>query len=385
MYQGIDIPRSTSRLGHTFDGRRMQRDFSLYFTWIMQLKVTYNPINERNIFTNGDTVTGRVTLEVRNSGRINSLSIKFIVVSRVQWDGDEDPEDTTYHSEEKHFLVQGKHLNYSSVVAPGCYVYPFRFQIPLQDLPASYHSSFGTIQYKLEAKLSRSMKRDKKHETEITFVPRRDLTNNFKLMKPQRMTVNKNLNLFNSGEISMDVKLEKSGFFRGEQLKVVAYIVNNSSRVIKPKYCLYAEQTYFTKYGKRVQTRNLLKEVGEPIPRSASQTVTKVITIPQDAGISILNCPKIKVEYKLRVYLNVKFASNAEILFPVVILLTPQVHAVAPPRGVSGLGAFGSTSRPTHGPVPSALPIYQLPLPPPMNCNPSLTDSDNKYYSSDGL
>ncbi|KAM3611937.1 uncharacterized protein V6R79_026222 [Siganus canaliculatus] len=227
MYQGIDIPRSTSRLGHTFNGRRMQWDLSLYFTWIMQLKVTYNPINERNIFTNGDTVTGRVTLEVRKSGRINSLSIKFIVVSRVQLYSNDDPEDTTYHSEEKHFLDQGKHLNDSSVVAPGCYVYPFSFQIPLQDLPASYHSSFGKIQYKLEAKLSRSMKRDEKHETEITFVPTQDLTNNLVLMKPQRMTAKKNFNSnFNSGKIEMGVKLEKSGFFQGEWASQFTLMLN---------------------------------------------------------------------------------------------------------------------------------------------------------------
>ncbi|KAM3610887.1 uncharacterized protein V6R79_010182 [Siganus canaliculatus] len=368
----------------------------------MDLKVSYNPINERNIFTNGDIVAGQVTLEVSKSCEIDSLSIKFKAESKVQWSEHNGQSTTVYHSTEKYFkmehcFIRNKNVKgddsktllthqsgetYSSVVAPGCHVYPFSFQIPLQDLPASYHSTVGKIQYKLKAKLSRSMRMDKKHETEITFVPRQDLTNNLAVMTPQHETMDKKMKLFNSGKISMDVKLEKSGFVQGEQLMVVAYIVNSSSREITPKYCVYRKRSYFAKRKRKVNTKDLLKEVGEPIPRSASQNVTKVITIPQDADISILNCQNIRVEYRLRVYLDVKFAADPEIKFPVIILPTPQVPAVAPPPGVSdfGFGAFGSTSAPMWGLVPSAPQVNDLP--PPYASHglyPSLTDSGKKY------
>ncbi|KAG7258424.1 hypothetical protein CRUP_029521 [Coryphaenoides rupestris] len=89
---------------------------------------------------------------------------------------------------------------------------------------------------------------------------------------------------------------------------------------IKPKYCLYLKTSYFASKKRKVTTKDLLKEVGEPIPRSASQHVTRVISIPPTADVSIFNCAILKHEYRLRVYLDVKYASDPEVKFPVVIL-----------------------------------------------------------------
>lgn len=90
-------------------------------------------------------------------------------------------------------------------------------------------------------------------------------------------------------------------FFPGEGIKVVASIHNKSSRDIKPKYCLYEKISYFAKGKRRVQTKDILKEVGDAIPPSAGQTVTRTITIPPTTCASILNCNIIKAEYRLRV------------------------------------------------------------------------------------
>lgn len=87
----------------------------------------------------------------------------------------------------------------------------------------------------------------------------------------------------------------------GEGLKVVAFIKNSSSREIKPKYCLYRKHSFFARGKRRVHTKDLLKEVGDAIPPSAEETVTRVITIPRDVEPSILNCNIIKAEHRLRV------------------------------------------------------------------------------------
>ncbi len=147
---------------------------------------------------------------------------------------------------------------------------------------------------------------------------------------PQHESKDKKMKLFTSGTVAMDVDLEKSGFFQGESshsdsendspisqfhisgcfwcfwfagegLKVLANIQNNSSREIKPKYCVYRKHSFFAQGKRRLSTKDLLKEVGEPIPPSAHEKVTRVITIPHDAEPSILNCTIIKVEYRLRV------------------------------------------------------------------------------------
>lgn len=133
----------------------------------------------------------------------------------------------------------------------------------------------------------------------------------------------------------------------GDGIKVVAYIQNKSSRGIKPKYCLYEKHSYFANRKRKVSTYNLLKEVGEVIPPSSSQTVTRIITIPSTTRLSILNGNIIAVEHRLKVgiclsgntasfvdqqdcmmmmdyvsqvYLDVKYASDPEIKFPIVIL-----------------------------------------------------------------
>lgn len=81
----------------------------------------------------------------------------------------------------------------------------------------------------------------------------------------------------------------------------MAYILNRSSRGIRPKYCLYKKYSYFASSKRRVETKNILKEVGESIPPSAGHSVTRIISIPPTTCASILNCNIIKVEYRLKV------------------------------------------------------------------------------------
>lgn len=128
----------------------------------------------------------------------------------------------------------------------------------------------------------------------------------------------------------------------------MASIQNKSSRDIKPKYCLYRKYSYFANKKRKVETKDILKEEGEAIPHSAGQTVTRIITVPSTVTTSILNCNIIKVEYRLRVgkpiylhfyvvlhqwgcmvmltlfppqvYLDVKYASDPEVKFHIVIL-----------------------------------------------------------------
>lgn len=147
----------------------------------------------------------------------------------------------------------------------------------------------------------------------------------------------------------------------------MASIQNKSSREIRPKYCLYMKCSYFAMKKRKLEKREILKEVGDPIPPSTSQTATKIITIPAATVASVLNCNILKVEYRLRVsfllrqhdstpedrlekyvlslfppqvYLDVKFASNPEIKFPIVIL--PKLLHSAEEQQTDGFDAFGN-------------------------------------------
>ncbi|XP_070689822.1 arrestin domain-containing protein 3-like [Pempheris klunzingeri] len=354
---------------------------------VKSLKVTYNPINEKNTFTTGDCITGEVRLEVAKDCQIESLEIKFKGKAEVMWTERHGQTTVVYRSKEKYFSVKHDFIRganvggddsqtlvinqnyetYRSVVAPGCHVYPFTFQIPHQNMPSSFNGSVGKVVYSLDAKLSRSMRINTKDSTKINFVSSSDLSSDPGLMVPQHESKDKKMNLFTSGAVAMDVKIEKTGFFQGERLRVLASIQNSSSREIKPKYCVYTKHSFFARGKRRVHTKDLLKEVGEPIPPSANQNVTQVIAIPHDAEPTIHNCKIIKVEYRLRVYLDVKYASDPEIKFPIVILPASQVPAVAPPLAASGFGF-----EPFGGAIPSAwgVPPQPPPAPQPVDAPP---------------
>ncbi|XP_076585958.1 arrestin domain-containing protein 3-like [Chaetodon auriga] len=372
---------------------------------VKSLKVTYNPINEKNTFSSGDWLSGQVALEVAKDCQMESLFIKFKGKAEVLWTEKHGKTTVTYHAKDKyfslkHYFVRGKNVKddtqtllsnhngetYSSVVAPGCYVYPFTFQIPFQDMPSSFTGCVGKVVYLLEARLSRSMRIDSKDSTKINFVSRVDLSRDPSLMTPQHESKDKKMKLFTSGTVAMDVNLEKSGFFQGEGLKVLACIENNSSREIKPKYCVYRKHSFFARGKRRVSTKDLLKEVGEPIPPHSNENVVRVITIPPDMEPSITNCSIIKVEYRLRVYLDVKYASDPEIKFPIVILSASQAAAVAPPPAASGFGfePFGNPHTPAWGFAPPQPPSAPPPSDPPPAYGayamyPPLTDFGNKY------
>lgn len=107
--------------------------------------------------------------------------------------------------------------------------------------------------------------------------------------------INANLKIW--GALAKSILLWVSG----EGINVLATIQNKSNREIKPKYCIYRKHSFFAKGKRRLDTKDLFKEVGEAIPPSASQTVKRVITIPHDVEPSILNCKILKAEYRLRV------------------------------------------------------------------------------------
>ncbi|XP_072243160.1 arrestin domain-containing protein 3-like [Leuresthes tenuis] len=349
---------------------------------IKNFSVEYNPINKSDVFTSGDYITGRITLELTKECKIESLCVKLKGKAEVKWTEHYGRTTVTYHKKEKYFSVkqffiqegQGK-----NIVDKGCHVYPFTFQVPTDDLPSSFRGKFGKILYTLEANLSRSMRMDSKAKTPFTFINKRN--HHPGLMTPQQSTIDQKMKLFTSGEVAMDVNIPQTGFHQGEGMKVVASIQNKSSRDIKPKFCLYQKNSYFAKGKRKVETNDILKEVGEVIPHSAGQTVTRIITIPPTTCMSILNCNIIKAEYRLRVYLDVKYASDPEIKFNIVILPALEGSYVEQPPAYFGSEAFPNFYTTTDSfPQNPAYTGPSAPPPPYMSYGayPSLTGFDGK-------
>ncbi|XP_018614408.1 arrestin domain-containing protein 3-like isoform X2 [Scleropages formosus] len=222
-------------------------------------------------------------------------------------------------------LLSGDTFN--NVMSPGTRVYPFSLQIPEGNFPSSFKGVHGYITYTLEAKLSRSMRIPSGAKAEFTIYSKPSMNTN-QLMEPLFGAVQKKMKFFTSGTVSMNVTVDKAGYVQGEKLNISAEVENNSSRTLKPKFSLDQKQSFFAQRSSEIVRKSIFKEIGEPIPPSAQKIVQKELIIPPDLPASILNCSLLKVEYILKVYLDVPYARDPEVEFPLVIL--PNTYAFGP-------------------------------------------------------
>uniref|UniRef100_A0A3B4AJE6 Arrestin C-terminal-like domain-containing protein n=1 Tax=Periophthalmus magnuspinnatus TaxID=409849 RepID=A0A3B4AJE6_9GOBI len=347
---------------------------------LLNLKITYNPANnETNTFTVGDTVTGQVELELHKQCEPQSLSIKFKGKAEVLWTERHGKTTVVYHAKNKYFSIKHHFIKDKDKTGKERLS---NFSMSVRT-PSSFHADTGKIVYLLEAKLSRSMRIPKKDTTKLNYVTQDVMDHNPELKEPQHETKDKKLKLFNSGTVSMDVDLEKLGFYQGESIKVLADIQNNSTRDIKPKFCVYSKHSFFANGKRRLHTKDLVKEVGAPIPPSSRQKVTQLINIPPDMEPSIHNCDIIKVEHRLRILLDITCSSNPEIKLPIVVLPEQNSHTDMNKHSAK-LKGFEASAQPSpqniyHPPVQALdQPIQSSAQPQPA----AAADSDPPSYGS---
>lgn len=75
---------------------------------IKTFSIKYDPINESNTFTNGDTVQGRLVLEVSKEVRIDKLYIKCKGEANVHWteSNSSNNMDDSYSAHERYFKLK---------------------------------------------------------------------------------------------------------------------------------------------------------------------------------------------------------------------------------------------------------------------------------------
>nr|XP_009300042.3 arrestin domain-containing protein 4 [Danio rerio] len=289
---------------------------------IKVLRLQYDQINESNTFNSGDIVEGRVLLEVTKNLTVDSLFVKFTGGAKVYWTEGE----SKYHDHERYFklkqdLTPGRSGKERQIISPGRHVLPFKFQLPEQNLPPSFKekvSGFNCwIRYALTAKLKRPFKSASTAYAELTFVPRSHVTNDH-LLKPQNRT-DKMKNTFSSGKISLTATTDKTGYMLGETIKVCVDIDNASSRDAKLKYSLKQQQMFIASRTTK-RSKHIIQETSDCIPSGEKRRFLVNIKLPRDIMVSFENCRIIRVLYLLKVSLDVSFASDPAVKFPVVII-----------------------------------------------------------------
>ncbi|KAM4745178.1 arrestin domain-containing protein 3-like [Anableps anableps] len=321
---------------------------------IKHLQIEYDAINSRNIFTNGDTINGRIILEASKKTKIQSLV--FIATGKaslhlVNYYGNimdrEDENDDHIHLEKikyyriKQDILKEGQQDGGEVIEKGKHVFPFSFKVPnSRKIPSSFCSIFGQIVHTLKAELKQSMRLTKKTETHFTFVCKAAGSG---LMARQHGSINKKI-VLGSGKVSMGVHTRQRGYKQGETLQIQVEIENLSSRSVKPKFVLDEKKSFFGLNRGKIQKHEILKEKADAVESFAGKkTVIKEIIIPRELSLSILNCPIIKLEYRLKVYLEITCEANLVVKLPIVII--PELSEENP-SGRSRFEAFGSPNQP---------------------------------------
>uniref|UniRef100_A0A4W5M1W1 Arrestin C-terminal-like domain-containing protein n=1 Tax=Hucho hucho TaxID=62062 RepID=A0A4W5M1W1_9TELE len=274
---------------------------------VKHFSVDYNTINEHGTFSAGDTITGWVTLEASKETSLQSLFIKAKGKAEVKWTENERQNPVAYSGKKKYFirvtdtsqhqLIRGESgLHCSEIITPGRHAYPFTFQIPAKEMPSSYMGKWGKITYYLKAKLIRTLWLIDKAKTEFTYLSKTNMIIPG-LREPQ---YGSKILFFASGNISLDIHIETMGEL---------------------------SHFFFAKHKRKVYTNDIIKERGDPVTASTRQTVTKVLTIPPQLPVSLLDCSILKLEYRLKVTLDVPMAKDPEVKLPLVILLDKSIAA----------------------------------------------------------
>ncbi|XP_072521181.1 arrestin domain-containing protein 3-like [Salminus brasiliensis] len=353
---------------------------------IKELTLHYDPVNEQNTFTNGDAVEGRVFLEVSKEANISCFYIKCKGDADVWWTESNGDDNDSYSSHERYFklkqvfiqdpskpaqnepnviLVTGE--TYGNVVKPGRHVFPFSFQLPDGNFPPSFKGHHGSVKYVLQVTLERSWKMDCTAKAEINFVPKIGASG--PLMNPQSGATDKNMKLFTSGSVSLRATVDRMAYALGDVIRVSTNIDNSSSRKLKLKYSLEQKQIFLAQGNSTRSSRTIFKVVGDPVPIGTKQIVNTDLQIPANLELTI-DCGIIKVEYVLKVYLDVPYARDPEIKFPVFILSAGQ--SIAPWPSQSNFQPYGPNPppQPAFGPSPPGAAFG-----PPAGLYPSLNPS----------
>ncbi|XP_015229908.1 PREDICTED: arrestin domain-containing protein 3-like [Cyprinodon variegatus] len=321
---------------------------------IKHFKIEYDAINSRNIFTNGDTINGRIILEASKKTKIQSLV--FIakgkaLVRLVNYYGDiisrEDVTDDYFQDKLKYYrikqdIVKEGEQDGREVIEKGRHVFPFSFKIPnSRKIPSSFSSIFGQIVHTLKAELKQSKKLRRKAKTHFTFM---GTARGSRLMARQHESVNKNI-VLGSGKVTMDVHTRRSGYKQGEVLRVKVEIQNLSSRSVKAKFVLYEIKTFFGPNRGKIQKHEIQKEKSDAIESQSGQTtVIKEMIIPRELSPSILNCSLIRLEYMLKVYLEIPCETDLVVKLPIVII--PELSREGSTSGCSRSQTFASRNQP---------------------------------------
>ncbi|XP_068559975.1 arrestin domain-containing protein 3-like [Cebidichthys violaceus] len=323
---------------------------------IKDLNLVYEALNKEDTFSQGDTIAGTLTFSLTKETKVKALTVKAKGEARVHWTRGTGDNRKSYNAYRKYMKLK-EHIvaeNEKGTVLPkGDHSFKFMFAFPQGNMPSSFKGLHGKIVYMLEAKVSRSWRMPSTVQKELKFVSK-SLSHHGQVMCPQSGSVDKKMSTFSEGQVQMSATININVCSPGDNVAVVAKIHNSSSKQMKPKFSLQQKIVYRANASTNISHQSLCKMVGEIIAPNSEESVSCQLTIPADVIPTLYHCDILSVDHYLKVYLDISFAIDPEVVFPLVIV--PSGFAALQPSGAVGpypAGAVGPYPAGAVGPYPA--------------------------------
>ncbi|CAL8346781.1 unnamed protein product [Lota lota] len=329
---------------------------------VKDLTLICDALNAERTFSEGDTLTGAVTMHVEKQTKVQSFFVKLKGDANVHWSEKHGDTHHSYSAHTRYFKLKAFLIpenTKDTEISKGIHTYKFSFKIPSGSMPSTFKGAYGKIVYKLEAKLSRSWKLDSCVAQEINFASK-GISNFSHLMTRQVGSTDKAIGVFSKGSVHMEADVERGVYAPGETVAITVKVNNTSSKDMKPKFSLNQIIKYHARGRSKHSDNVICKLVGDVIEKKTERKVSCALKIPPDQILSIQNCDILSVEHQITVYLDISFSIDPKIKFPLVIVpfgftLNPGPGGMMQPYPPV---AFGGPSR-SDFPPPAA--YFQTP------------------------
>lgn len=289
-------------------------------------------IDEQYQYEPGETLCGRVVLNVRESAKVKAINVQIKGEATVSWEED-DRTGRSYSADETYVDHTQTLLTALSdemiTLDAGRHEYPLEYTLP-PNLPSSFIGKHGSITYVVKA----TLKQDARFglSAMITSEPflvlrRLSLDTDPALTQPFEQRIEKRLwgaiIFCISGKVSAILKLNKTGHLPGEDVFLDAEITNTSPRMVKAVQASVIMHSVFNARNKtrsNSQIVNKKRDEWEMTYGEGRRWKNVRLTIPPYIPESRLDgCDIIDISYELVFRVEVSGNNDLRINVPIVV------------------------------------------------------------------
>ncbi|CAG2168308.1 unnamed protein product [Oppiella nova] len=205
--------------------------------------------NKRN-YISGDTVYGTVSFTV-TGGQMEVSRVRIALICQTKTSWAESPglrlhrEGNTFSDRKTyiHFVYKIPDQLALKHLEPGKHQIPFNFELPVENIPSSYESDHGLIEYYLEVTVDETTV-DEVQMVKTGITVQAPVRHNLHVSVGGTVEKVFTFPSVGTGSINMHASVAKKGFESGHPIEVDCFIWNESTLDVTPRLTLYQTRVY---------------------------------------------------------------------------------------------------------------------------------------------